>query len=283
MALDLERDVLKSEISSYTNLTNESIQTSTPILNQPDTRLNSTEVSMFTPLPKSMISRSSASTFSLNHSTSVLPKPWLSLFGSMAYLRPLIFNEQGQASYAQIELPKCIESEEEGSVNLLKNIEPVLEESNIPHSLDVNDGYGFLSSSEDESEADRLLGLSLIRSNKSSGDKHRPNGFLSKNVQPSATREEVSNCAEGLMMGMMKDGLDVDNPSGDPMDYDDTYDFWQELMHEQGISMIDADPSASLLEENCFDNESMLLVGGVFLCFGKCNFIFILLLRHDLD
>ncbi|CAH8509595.1 unnamed protein product [Heterobilharzia americana] len=251
MALDLERDIftIEKEIFAEASKCDETV--ASDICNTGSNVFESMneECVLNKPTDDGRKRPNSKLTPILKHSTSLLPPPWCKLLGPLAYLHPLTFDANGRTTVAEIKLP----SEEPKYVSPQENTTHIQSQSyvNSPNDVIITDSTSKSNTaipphcehnsttvtgdddingeSSDEAEADRLLGLG-ISTNRPKIDKNSVNGLL-----------EDGTSIEGI-----KNHSECD-------EFDEAYEFWQELMHERDISI--GDMNSGLLENN-FDNES---------------------------
>ncbi|CAH8841809.1 unnamed protein product [Trichobilharzia szidati] len=276
MALDLERDIFTAEKEIFTEVTkHDKEEVSSNNCNPAVNPIESSKQEESTMSSKStdhddMMNRkrhSNKLTPILKHSTSLLPSPWCKLLGPLAYLHPLTFDVNGKASVAEIQLPveepECIslddDDDEDVDVDTKNRSQSFVNSSTaggdsstfqsntmIQSSHSENNNNTIVSTrnnnnddddeeindeSSDEAEADRLLGLGIPVVNRSKMDKNSTNGLL---------LDEDNRPIEGGIIKKCEE-------------FDEAYDFWQELMHERDMHIEDMNTS---LLENTFNDES---------------------------
>lgn len=189
----------------------------------------------------------------LKHPSSSLPHPWSTLLGPLAYLRPRVFDHNGNASLSPFSFPELsdgtleFESSDASVSTAVHNEGGVLPVSGT-YSTVITGSSDYFSicrpspnesdvkeDSSEDAEADLFLGLGTR-----------------------ASRTCANDCIMLDVTGLLEDG--VVGTTGAlrartrSIAFDETYDLWQELMREEGIEM-DEMRSASL--DICLDGSSL--------------------------
>nr|CAH8841900.1 unnamed protein product [Trichobilharzia regenti] len=257
MALDLERDIFNAEKEIFTEVTKHDKEVSSNNCNPNVNPIESSKQDEST--DENNVNRKRQSqkfTPILKHSTSLLPAPWCKLLGPLAYLHPLTFDVNGKTSVAEIQLPteepECIsldDDDDDGDDDTKNQSQsfvnsstfqsnPMIQSSHSENNNSTivttrnnnNDDEEINDESSDEAEADRLLGLGIPLVNRSKMDKNSTNGLL---------LDEDNRPIEGIIKKCEE--------------FDEAYDFWQELMHERDMHIEDMNTS---LLENTFNDDS---------------------------
>ncbi|KAF6778723.1 hypothetical protein AHF37_01563 [Paragonimus kellicotti] len=192
----------------------------------------------------------------LKYPVSLLPLPWSDRLGPLAYLRPLTFDQDGNAKFASIHLPLWpqlpspsdlshldVASTTVSETSTLTTTNPaVIQADHVDlvhvqsNSVVIND-VADRGSSSDDAEADLLLGLDT-RQSRVKNNEHLVN-------------------TNGLLKGAAAGSIEGHGDHGGTTAFDEQYDLWQELLQEDIMDM-DEMRSESLdvhLEDEC---ESML-------------------------
>ncbi|VDP76371.1 unnamed protein product [Echinostoma caproni] len=245
MALDLDRDVLASERQDFSEVLAESED---DVLRESKTNFNGDAVRKIDS-PNPATDRKGGY---LRHATSVLSPAWQSMLGPLAFLRPLVFDSNGRASYASLDLPATendsqspmdeskypSDTHENGSKDEQLLSSPGKENADqasvcIPNDdgdncvhrqrpeLDEDD----VDVMSDDVEADLLLGLGTRQSRGSVGSD--PMGVTNGSYACLHAGQQRG----GSVVGVSKRSRDK------CVAFEETYNLWQELMREEGMDM----------------------------------------------